>query len=112
MTCAIRSLGRHDNQAFIQISHVAGPANAVKTTGLGMLFAKPRRRVLWLRQPRRRENGKKYRWGATILKRAACMPKSTHTMAPTRKTSVEVRWWRLLMTVNTVQEAVKVTRCV
>jgi hypothetical protein len=75
MTCAIRSLGRHDNQAFIQISHVAGFREHRKKDRLDYCSKEPRRRLLWLRRQRRRENGKKYRWGAKTLKRAAYMPK-------------------------------------
>jgi hypothetical protein len=112
MTCAIRSLGRHDNQAFIQISHVAGFREHRKNDRLDCCSKEPRRRLLWLRRQRRRENGKKYRWGAKILKKTACMLKSTHAMAPTRKSQ---RRYALVETTYDRQYragAVRATRCV
>src|SRR5689334_8948857 len=103
MTCAIRSLGRHDNQAFIQISHVAGSREHRKHDRLDCWAKEPRRRLVWLRRQRRRETAKSTVGEPKSRKEPAACQKSTHTMAPTRKTSVEMRWWRRHLTVNTGQ---------
>jgi len=57
-----------------------------------MQFAKAKTPCTLVKATRRRENGKKYRWGAKISKRAACMPKKHAFGGSHAKTSVEMRW--------------------